>query len=292
MDVEKAVVIKRRGAFLAFACCCCAFLSCQKASLENVTSVQVAARLQQHVGQPYGVGFQITRKAVPSSPGNAAHGGGEEARTWVFEGEYFQASEWVSCWIEKGWINDYFMWTTFIKQMNGLTHILQESQDGSMPMWECVARKKKDNSLPAPGYYPHGGWDLCSRASALLEDYPPSHMEVKDSEIMMTWNSIPSELGLNLLTTYFLTDDAENVGPIAVNSLFLAVDYERGVPTAYGLTLSTGESLTTTYADFEFLEGNYLDRIQELRSKMNVPEYIRCWCDGPIYDVTLPLPEY
>jgi len=263
-----------RFIFIAFSLCL--VQSCQKAGLESVTVAQVVDRLQENANQPYGCEMKGANRIFL--------GGSADMSVSYYEVEFLHDSKWVSSALSSVWHDDYFRGVFFEKRVNFLSHSIEEDRYGEVPEWACTAFRKSSTPMSGFDIYPAGGWDLCAQASGLLLDFPPSTVGVVDEELVLEWDHVPHELSQYLLL------DFETREYLAVNSLSLTVDFDQGVPRSFRVDLSSGESWENSFTNYELIGDNYLVLMDRLRAKILVPEHIRCFCDGPIYEVQLELP--
>ncbi|NQU49106.1 MAG: hypothetical protein HQ519_10700 [Planctomycetes bacterium] len=254
--------------------------SCQSTDLEGVTATQIAEKLLSNGGQPYGCTVQSKSQSRYDDPTGVA--------TRLIQGEMLHSSAWVSC--DLYHYKSGYPKRVFEKRAKGLVHILRVEIDGEWEEdqeWDCGSISGEVTPIWGSSIYLPGGWDLCSQAGGFIKSFPPDRIEVVDSELLLYWDNATAELKNEFELQLYYAIRAEDY---EIESIKIGVDYRLGVPTSFDLALKSGEFISTIYQDFEFLGNSYPARLKELRAKINVPAFVKCPCDGEIYQVQVKLP--
>jgi len=271
-----------RPFLIALAFCCATLQACHKPELEQVTVEQVIERLQENAEQAYGCEIKSAVCTYRFS---------EADLVLVYdEVEFLHESKWVSSTLASSWLDGYWTGTYFEKRVNFLNHVLDQDRYGELPEWRCDSFRKSATPLLGRDIYTRRDWSYSGQASALLIDFPPSAISVVDDELILSWESVPNELSLEMLNHLPFRRNEKDSDGISIDHLSLGVDYEQGFPSSFKINLSNGESSEQSFANFELLGDTYRTRSRELRTRLNVSEYIRCWCDGEIYNVGIGRP--
>jgi hypothetical protein len=272
----------RGTALLYFAAFLFAAHSCQRANLENVTATQIAERLLSNGGQPYGCTVHSLTKHLYDAPSTLS--------SLKVSGDMLHSSAWVGCDLFDWDYGGHFIDRILEKRAKGLVHSfrMEAGEEWNETMeWDCGDFSGRNAPIMGVGIYTPGGWDLCSQAGGLIKSCPPSRIEIVNSQFHLFWDSVPSELRSGVYPQFnFGYYDVES----EIESIKLGIDYTLGVPTSFEVLLKNGESVSTSYQNFEFLGDTYPARVRELRSKINVPAFVKCLCDGEIYQVQVKLP--
>ncbi len=272
----------RAGTLLCLVFCIYSAQSCQPTGLDSVTASQIAEKLLSNGGQPYGCTVHSMTKHLYDDPLTLS--------SLEVRGDMLHSSAWVGCDLFEFDYGSQYPSRIFQKRAKGLVHSfrMEVDEDWSEEMdWDCGDFSGRYAPIMGVGIYPLGGWDLCSQAAGLIQSHPPSRIEKLDSQRLLYWDAPPDGLKSDFDGQFFLGDYAIDS---EIKSIKLGVDYTLGVPTYFELVLKNGESISTSYQNFEFLGDTYPARVRELRSKINVPAFVKCLCDGKIYQVQVKLP--
>lgn len=252
--------------------------SCQK-EVSQLTLDKTVTGLEKNVGKPYRFDFRSTFLTPTPEEGINL--------SVVKTGTHLANHNWEDCsFVEVTISSDPFR-TFFQKTDLGMAHVLYEPDLGEKPEWSCQAMAKPHPKPMGPvNIYPRGSWDYCSQALAMIEALGEESVSFSDQVAIFRWESVSKEIGSEILDHYAGAGWGENT---EVSSITLQVNGAIGVPVLLRLELANGESLETTFEDYEHVDDGYLAAVEELRKRLNVSMEVKCWCEGSIYEVSLPL---
>ena len=252
--------------------------SCQK-KVSQLTLDRTVSALETNVGKPYKFNFSSTfLTPIPEEGTNLS------VRR---SGTHFENHNWEDCSLVEVTIDSNPFRTFFQKTDSGMAHVLYEPDLGEKPEWSCQAMAKPHPKQMGPvNIYPHGSWDYCSQALALIEALGEESVSFSGQVALFKWDIVSEEIGSEVLNHYAGAGWGENT---KVSSISLQVNGALGVPVLFRLELANGESLVTTFEDYEQVEDGYSAGVEELRKRLNVSLEVKCWCEGSIYEVSLPL---
>lgn len=254
-------------------------LGCHNPAKEAVTVAQIAEALLEQKNMPYEFAF--------SSRTSEGVEGEQTFDLFEVKGIMVHPRPWVGCKLAEFSYGYSGMGLVFQKQAKGLIHTLKEGWFGESYEWECRSSGGSSSILGGIGIYSHGGWSLSSQAGSLIRDFPPTREETLDSGPVLYWDLIPSELAKALQGQFKIVGFDEDFEVIALS---LGIDHDLLSPVFFELELKSGRIIRNEYSEYALMQGSYYSRRKELKSEIRVPDSIRCWCDGEIYNVQLELP--
>lgn len=223
--------------------------------------------LKRSSGSPYSCTIDQTSRFVVSLEGEI----GQTDRI----SKYIYESEESSCELSESSSPRFPTLISFSILKDGLDHTVQKTMTDVEPSWECELWEHGDYPLGVAGFFPQGGWDLFLQAQALLEVFGPTKMEVSGSIVEMSWSSIPNERIVDMGSPAGVLGRDDS----ALEEVRFAMDFERGLPVSVGFYYRDGESVSSTFEGFVFLEGSYSSAAEKLEAELEVPESFSCTCD-------------
>ena len=251
--------------------------SCQKEG-PSITLDETLKALGANVEEPYRFSFRSTfLTPIPEDGGDLVLG---------MTGTHLTNYNWEDCGFVEITIGSNPFRTYFQKTKSGMAHVLYEPSSGEDPEWSCQAMATPHPKQMGPvNIFPYGGWNYCAQALTLIETFGAGSVSFIGQIAIFEWENVSRETGAEMLDHYAGAGWGENT---EVSSVTLKVNGEIGAPIFFRLDLANGESMETTFEDYEHTNGGYSAGVEELRERLNVSPEVKCWCEGKIYEVTLP----